>query len=59
MFYWVERKFVILAAFVKAPPPFWQGTKSWGSSKPIYLKPGHLKMAFFSARSRLDGAFFV
>ena len=29
------------------------------TSKPIHLKPGHLKMAFFSARCRLDGAFSV
>ena len=26
----------------------------WGSPKPIHLKPGHLKMAFFSARWRLE-----
>ena len=25
-------------------------------AKPIHLKPGHLKMAFFSAMRRLDGA---
>ena len=31
----------------------------WGSPKPIHLKPGHLKMAFSSARCCLDGAFFV
>ena len=34
-------------------------SKPWGSPKPIHLKPGHLKMAFFSARCRLDGAIFV
>ena len=31
----------------------------WGIPKPLHLKPGHLKMAFFSARRRLDGAFSV
>ena len=30
---------------------------TWGSPKPIHLKPGHLKMAFFTARCRLDSAF--
>ena len=34
-------------------------TAFWGSPKPIHLKPGHLKMAFFAARCRLDGAFLV
>ena len=31
----------------------------WGSPKPIHLKPGHLEMAFFTARCRLDGTFPV
>ena len=30
-----------------------------GSPKPVHLKPGHLKMAFFTALFRLDGAFPV
>ena len=38
---------------------FMSEKSDWGNPKPIHLKPGHLKMAFFSARCRLDGAFFV
>ena len=51
--------------FETVPDTFWMGhtvlppIRLWGSPKPIHLKPGHLKMAFFSARWRLDGAFFV
>ena len=42
-------------------PLFWERSRlcQWGSPKPIHLKPGHLKVAFFSARCHLDGAFFV
>ena len=32
---------------------------TWGSPQSLHLKPGHLKMAFFSARCCLDGAFSV
>ena len=35
------------------------GSRKWGSPKPIHLKPGHLKMVFFTARRRLDGTFPV
>ena len=34
-------------------------TRLWGSPTPLYLKPGHLKAAFFSARFRQDVAFPV
>ena len=34
-------------------------TRGWGSPQPIHLKPGHLKMAFVTARCLLDGAFPV
>ena len=31
----------------------------WESRKPLHLKPGHLKMAFFSARCLFDGAWGI
>ena len=40
----------------RANQMFW-ANGARGSAKPLHLKPGHLNMAFFSARCRLDGTF--
>ena len=42
------------------PPIYFQkNAPFWGNPKPLHLKPEDLKMAFFSARCCLDGAFPV